>query len=169
MPMPNWKNRTLWTGDNLDILRGMNSESVPLIYLDPPFNSDRDYEAPIGSEAAGSAFKDTWTLDDVDLAWHGEIADKQPAIYSLINTAGLTHSDKMKAYLIMIGVRLPELKRVLKPTGSIYLHCDPTASHYIKLMQAYDGCSVRQSLLQERDHLALREVDECREYVPPEP
>ena len=57
----NWKNRTMWTGDNLPILRGMNSETVDLIYLDPPFNSNRDYSAPIGSEAAGAAFKDTWT------------------------------------------------------------------------------------------------------------
>ena len=60
-------------------MRGMNSESVDLIYLDPPFNSNRDYSAPIGSEAAGAAFKDTWTLDDIDLAWHGEIAEQNPA------------------------------------------------------------------------------------------
>ena len=74
----NWRNRTLWTGDNLDIMRGMNSETVDLIYLDPPFNSKRDYAAPIGSEAAGAAFKDTWTLSDVDEAWHGEIAERRP-------------------------------------------------------------------------------------------
>ncbi len=74
----NWSNRTLWTGDNLDIMRGMNSETVDLIYLDPPFNSNRDYAAPIGSEAAGAAFKDTWALSDVDEAWHGEIADRDP-------------------------------------------------------------------------------------------
>jgi len=55
MASPNWKNRTLWTGDNLDIMRGMNSDSVDLIYLDPPFNSNQDYAAPIGSEAAGAA------------------------------------------------------------------------------------------------------------------
>ena len=58
----NVANRTLFTGDNLDVMRGMNSESVDLIYLDPPFNSNRTYSAPIGSEAAGAAFKDTWTL-----------------------------------------------------------------------------------------------------------
>ena len=81
MAIPNWANRTLWTGDNLDIMRGMNSESVDLIYLDPPFNSNRDYAAPIGSEAAGAAFKDTWTLNDVDEAWHGEIADRDPTLY----------------------------------------------------------------------------------------
>ena len=65
-------------------MRGMNSDSVDLIYLDPPFNSNRAYEAPIGSEAAGAAFKDSWTLDDVDLAWHGEIADRDPALYDVI-------------------------------------------------------------------------------------
>ena len=70
--LPNWANRTLWTGDNLDIMRGMNSESVDLIYLDPPFNSNKNYSAPIGSEAAGAAFMDTWSLSDVDEAWHGE-------------------------------------------------------------------------------------------------
>ena len=64
----------MWKGDNLDIMRGVNSESVDLIYLDPPFNSNHNYTAPGGSEAAGAAFKDTYELDDVDLAWHGEIA-----------------------------------------------------------------------------------------------
>ena len=81
----------MWTGDNLPILRGMNSESGDLIYLDPPFNSNRDYSAPIGSEAAGSAFKDTWTLEDVDDAWHGEIAEQNPAVYSVIGAAGEAH------------------------------------------------------------------------------
>ena len=134
MSEPNFKNRTMWTGDNLDIMRGMNSESVDLIYLDPPFNSNRTYSAPIGSEAAGAAFKDTWTLDDVDVAWHGEIADKQPALYSIIDAAGLAHGKGMKSYLIMMAVRLLEMNRLLKTTGSIYLHCDSTASHYLKLL-----------------------------------
>ena len=140
MSTPNWSNRTMWTGDNLDIMRGMNSESVDLIYLDPPFNSNRTYSAPIGSQAAGAAFKDTWTLDDVDAAWHGEIADQNPAVYSVIGTAGGTHGSGMKSYLIMMAVRLLEMYRLLKPTGSLYLHCDPTASHYLKvLMDAVFG------------------------------
>ena len=88
MTTPNFKNRTLWTGDNLDIMRGLNSETVDLIYLDPPFNSNRDYAAPIGSEAAGAAFKDTWTLSDVDLAWHGLIAEENPGLYGIIDAAG---------------------------------------------------------------------------------
>ncbi len=124
----------MWTGDNLDIMRGMNSESVDLIYLDPPFKSDRNYSAPIGSEAAGAAFKDTWTLDDVDVAWHGEIAEQNPTMYSVIGSAGLANGDSMKSYLIMMAVRLLEMRRILKDTGSVYLHCDPTASHYLKLL-----------------------------------
>lgn len=138
--MTNWKNRTMWTGDNLDIMRGMNSESVDLIYLDPPFNSNRDYAAPIGSEAAGAAFKDTWTLDDVDEAWHGEIAERDQALYAIIDAAGYAHGKGMKSYLIMMSVRLLEMQRILKDTGSVFLHCDPTASHYLKsLMDAIFG------------------------------
>ncbi len=93
----NVKNRTLFTGDNLDVLRGINSDSVDLIYLDPPFNSNKTYEAPIGSEAAGAAFKDAWTLDDVDIAWIGILADKEPALASIIESAGLSHGKGMPA------------------------------------------------------------------------
>ena len=134
MAEANFVDKTIWTGDNLDILRGLNSESVDLIYLDPPFNSNRNYAAPVGSRAAGAAFKDTWTLSDLDTAWMGLIADEQPAMYKVIETAGLTHGKGMQSYLCMMAVRLLEMRRVLKDTGSIYLHCDPTASHYLKLL-----------------------------------
>lgn len=134
MSRPNFVNRTLWTADNLDILRGLNSESVDLIYLDPPFNSNKNYEAPIGSKAAGAAFKDAWTLDDTDLAWHGEVSEQSPALYEVIKAARLAAGDSMMAYLIMMAVRLVQLRRVLKSSGSIYLHCDPTASHYLKAL-----------------------------------
>ena len=130
----NFASGTVWTGDNLDIMRGMNSESVDLIYLDPPFNSNRHYEAPIGSKAAGAAFKDAWTLDDVDVCEHGELADRNPAAYSVIEAARQAHGKGMQSYLIFMAVRLLEMRRILKPTGSIYLHCDPTASHYLKLL-----------------------------------
>ena len=103
-------------------------------YVDPPFNSNKNYSAPVGSDAAGAAFKDTWTLSDVDLAWHGEIAEKEPALYQVIDAAGMSHGKGMKSYLIMMTVRLLEMKRILKPTGSIYLHCDDTASHYLKAL-----------------------------------
>ena len=68
------------------------------------------------------------------MAWLGLIADQHPAMYRVIEAAGVSHSNGMKAYLCMMGVRLLELRRILNPTGSIYLHCDPTASHYLKLL-----------------------------------
>ncbi len=130
----NVENRTIFEGDNLGILRGFDSETIDLIYLDPPFNSNKTYEAPIGSDAAGAAFKDSWSLSDLDNKWHGELAESEPALYSAIAAAEFTHGKSMKAYLIMMGIRMLEMRRILKPTGSIYLHCDPNASHYLKLM-----------------------------------
>ena len=130
----NWANQTVWTGDNLAIMRGMNSESVDLIYLDPPFNSNRHYEAPIGSKAAGAAFKDAWTLDDVDVCEHGELADRNPAAYSVIEAARQAHGKGMQSYLIFMAVRLLEMRRVLKETGSIYLHCDDAAGHWLGVL-----------------------------------
>ena len=150
----NFVDKTIWTGDNLDILRGLNSESVDLIYLDPPFNSNRDYAAPVGSRAAGAAFKDTWTLSDLDVAWMGLIADEHPAIYRTIEAAGLTHGKGMQSYLCMMAVRLLEMRRVLKEAGSVYLHCDPTASHYLKLvMDAIFGqVQFRNEVIWRRSH-----------------
>ena len=115
-------------------MRGMNSASVDLIYLDPPFNSKANYAAPIGSKAAGAAFKDTWGLDDVNLAWHGEIKHEYPGLYSLLTATRKIHSDSMMSYLIYMAVRIMEMRRLLKPAGSIYLHCDTFASHYLKLL-----------------------------------
>ena len=134
MAAPNWANQTIWTGDCLDVMRGMNSNSVDLIYLDPPFNSNADYAAPIGSQAAGAAFKDTWGLDDINLAWHGEIKHEHPGLYDLLNATRRIHGDSMMSYLIYMAIRVMEMHRVLAPTGSLYLHCDPTASHYLKLL-----------------------------------
>ena len=129
----NWSDKTLFVGDNLHVLRGMNSETVDLIYLDPPFNSNRSYAAPIGSRAAGAAFKDAWTLSDIDLMEHQALKENHPGLYAVINAAGTAHSKSMKSYLIMMAVRLLELRRVLKDMGSLYLHCDTTASHYLRL------------------------------------
>ena len=141
--MPNVSNvpsRTIFIGDNLDILRGINSECVDLIYLDPPFKSDQTYAAPLDSEARGAEFDDVWTLDDMKQEWIDEIEYRRPALFFLINGAKLTSGESMAGYLTFMSVRLLELHRVLKPTGSIYLHCDPTASHYLKgVMDALFG------------------------------
>ena len=152
MATPNFADKTIWTGDNLDILRGMNSECVDLIYLDPPFNSNQNYAAPVGSKAAGAAFKDTWHLSDLDVAWMGLIADEQPGVANLLHTAKLTHGKGMQSYLTMMAVRLLEMHRVLKVTGSIYLHCDPTASHYLKLLMdaIYGARNFRSEIVWKR-------------------
>ena len=130
----NFKNRTIFTGDNLPVLRGLNTASVDLVYLDPPFNSKRQWNAPLGSKAAGAGFKDTWTLSDIDLEWHDQLAVLNPALYDVIRAARGAGGDSTMSYLLMMSVRLLELRRVLKPSGSIYLHCDPTESHSLKLM-----------------------------------
>ena len=141
---PNWSNQTIWTGDNLPIMRGMNSESVDLIYLDPPFNSHADYAAPIGSKAAGAAFTDTWTLSDLDVEWINLIEGKHPGLYRVL-LAAMTDSDK--SYLAYMASRLLEMRRVLKSSGSIFLHCDATMGHYLKLLM--DSIFGRQNLRNE--------------------
>ena len=132
--MGNIPNRTIFTGDNLAVLRGFNTDSVDLIYLDPPFNSKRDWNAPIGSAAAGAAFKDTWTLSDIDLQWHEQLRSQNRALHDVILAAQGAGGNSTMSYLLMMAPRLLELHRVLKDTGSIYLHCDPTESHALKLV-----------------------------------
>ncbi len=133
-PKQQLRNRTLFTGDNLPILRGFNSASVDLIYLDPPFNSNREYAAPVGSEAAGASFKDAWTLNDEDEAWHAALKSHHPKLYAIIHAAGEVGGKGDKSYLIYMAIRLLELRRVMKDTASIYLHVDPTMSHSLKLV-----------------------------------
>ena len=131
---------TLYTNDNLYVLSGMNSETVDLIYLDPPFNSKRMYSAPIGSKAAGAKFKDIWTWKDVDEYHLETLADKFPALAKYIASVGAIHSKPMMAYLTYMAQRIVEMHRVLKETGSLYLHCDPNASHFLKgLLDAVFG------------------------------
>lgn len=115
-------------------MRGIRSESIDLIYLDPPFNSKHDYAAPIGSKAAGAAFKDTWSLSDIDREWWGEISESHPALYKLLDAVQHVGGRSMMSYAIYMAVRIIEMHRILKPTGSLYLHCDPTAGHYLKLI-----------------------------------
>ena len=150
MNLSNIKPKTIFTGDNLPILRGMNSESIDLIYLDPPFNSKANYAAPIGSKAAGAEFKDTWTLDDIDTTWLDLIEIDHPALNRVIHAA-MTNSDK--SYLIYMAVRLLEMHRVLKPTGSIYLHCDSTMGHYLKLVMdaVFGKANFRNEIVWQRD------------------
>lgn len=134
---------TLYYGDNLQILREhIKEESVDLIYLDPPFNSNANYnvlfKSPAGekSHAQIEAFEDTWhwtdeaeqAFDEVMHSGNADAAELLRAMHAFLKT------NDMMAYLTMMAARLLELHRVLKPTGSLYLHCDPTASHYLKIL-----------------------------------
>ena len=130
----NVDNRTLFIADNLDIMRGIDSETIDLIYLDPPFNTNKQYKAPIGSPAEGAEFKDIWEDEDIKYEWHGEIAETNEDLYQIIQASELVYNKSMRIYLTAMAVRLFEMRRLLKPTGSVYLHCDPTASHYLKLV-----------------------------------
>ena len=121
----------MFTRDNLEVLRGIDDKCIDLIYLDPPFNSKHNYAAPIGSEAAGAAFKDTWALDDIDVEWIGLIADTNPVLSKLLDAVS---NDSDKSYLVYMAIRLIEMHRVLKSTGSIYLHCDPTMSVWLRIV-----------------------------------
>lgn len=116
------------------MMRGIRDNSIDLIYLDPPFNSNANYAAPIGSKSAGAEFKDTWTLRDVDDAWWGEIAEVYEGLYKILDGARLVGGSSVKSYLIYMAIRIIEMHRILKPTGSLYLHCDTTMSHYLKLI-----------------------------------
>jgi len=137
----NVKNRTLFHGDNLDFLRSINTGTIHLIATDPPFNKGRDFHATPDSLAAGAKFKDRWSWkQDVHETWTDQIQDDWPAVWRCIDHARNVYGDDMGAFLCFLGVRMIEMHRILRPDGSIYLHCDPTASHYIKtLMDAVFG------------------------------
>lgn len=134
----------LYYGDNLEVLRSgaIAPGSVDLIYLDPPFNSNASYnvlfKAPSGEASAAQieAFDDTWHWNDTAESAYGDVmrSGNGAAAEMLRAMRGFLGENDMMAYLAMMAARLIELHRVLKPTGSLYLHCDPTASHYLKIL-----------------------------------
>lgn len=111
-------------GDNLDVMKILPSGSVDLVYLDPPFNSGRKYKGK-----SGATFEDRWTSCSSD---HDGISDDLVAICDI---AKKIHSEGMQAYLVFMATRLAEIKRLLKSSGAVYLHCDSTASHYLVLQK----------------------------------
>ncbi|MCB9134100.1 MAG: restriction endonuclease [Anaerolineales bacterium] len=134
---------TLFYGDNLTILRDyIPSESVDLIYLDPPFNSNRSYnvlfkdESGADSEAQITAFDDTWHWGAAaEETYYALVTDAAPRVGQMVAAMReFVGTNQMMAYLVMMAARLVELHRALKPAGSLYLHCDPTASHYLKII-----------------------------------
>ena len=148
MGAPNFANRTLYHGDNLPFLRGMNSETVHLIATDPPFNKGRDFHATPDSLAAGAKFEDRWRWEvDVHQEWVDAIQDDWPAVWQVIEAARVAAGEDMAAFLCWLGVRLLEMHRILREDGTLYLHCDPTASHYLKAL--LDGIFGRKNFRNE--------------------
>ncbi len=134
---------TLFYGDNLNVIRQyIPDKSIDLIYLDPPFNSNRNYnvlfreESGEDSQAQITAFEDTWRWDrSAEDTYLELVTDSSPQISKMIGALReFIGENQMMAYLVMMTARLIELHRVLKNTGSLYLHCDPTASHYLKIV-----------------------------------
>ena len=168
MTATDWRNK-LYFGDNLDILReNVADESVDLIYLDPPFNSNATYNVLFrersGEESAAqiTAFDDTWRWSiESELAYPG-CRHRSRARARSANCwqamRGFLGQNDMMAYLTMMAQRMVELHRVLKPTGSIYLHCDPSASHYLKLMMdaVFGQDNFRNEITLAADHRAQR-------------
>ncbi len=150
----------LYYGDNLDILRRyVNDESVDLIYLDPPFNSNQDYNVLFqersGSRSAAQirAFEDTWTWDVESERAYAEVVEAGGAVSRFMQgIRSFLGENDMMAYLAMMAPRLVELRRVLKPTGSIYLHCDPTAGAHLRLLMdaVFGAGSFRNEIVWQR-------------------
>ncbi|MYB34264.1 MAG: hypothetical protein F4X92_03910 [Gammaproteobacteria bacterium] len=128
----NIQNRTIFCHDNLDVLQGINSECIDLIYLDPPFNKNKKFAAPIGSIAEGAGFKDIFREEDVKSEWLTTIREDHPELYRYLSGIMGVGKKYNFACLAYMAIRLIECHRLLKPAGSIYLHCDPTMSHYLK-------------------------------------
>ena len=125
----NFKNRTLYHGDNLDFLRGMNSETVHLIATDPPFKKQRDFHDKKGE------FSDKWSWDkDVHPDWMDSLFDDWRTVYEVIDAAYHAYGQDMGAFLCFMAVRLIEMHRILRPDGSLYLHIDHTAHAWVKCL-----------------------------------
>ena len=130
----NVASRTIFCKDNLDIMQGINNDSIDLIYLDPPFNKNKIFTAPIGSSAEGASFSDIFREEDVKDEWVQTIKEDNHELYHFLDGVRNVGNHYNFCYLAYMAIRLIECRRILKETGSLYLHCDPTMSHYLKLL-----------------------------------
>ena len=139
MAEQNFPDNTIYELDNLDVLRGMNSGTVDLIATDPPFNTKRNRSGTAGFYVDNwkwgntGILPDQWAWNEVHPLWLEEIKDDNRALFEVIEAAGHCHGQDIAAFLCFLSVRILEMHRVLKPTGSLYLHCDHTANAYIRM------------------------------------
>ena len=131
---PNIKSRTVYLGDNLDFLRGINSECVDLIYADPPFNKKKKFTAPIGSQAEGAGFLDLFAKEDIKDEWVEDFRQENYELHSFLTGIRGIGNSYNYCYLVYMAIRFIECHRILKRTGSLYLHCDPTMSWGLRVM-----------------------------------
>ena len=124
----------LLCSDNLPVLKSMDDKIIDLIYLDPPFNKGKQFYAPVGSKMEGTGFTDIFREEDIKVEWYLKIKELSPVLFDYLKVVEGIGGRSVKNYLTYIAVRLIEMHRVLKDTGSIYLHCDSTASHYLKIL-----------------------------------
>ncbi len=134
----NLRHRAVYVGDNLPVLRCTDGESVDLVYMDPPFNTGRGFpfrrDRQKGDKDADMAFEDTWKLADIHWDEEVALAEQYPSALAVIDALSEVNGDAWRAYLIYMGVRLAEIRRILNPTGGVYYHCDPAMSHGVKLL-----------------------------------
>ena len=132
----NLKNRSIFRSDNIEVLENINNDCIDLIYLDPPFNKNKIFTAPIGSQAEGAEFSDIFREEDVKDDWVQTIKEDNEKLHNFLN--GIKSIDGRQSYnycyLCYMAIRLIECHRIIKDTGSLYLHCDPTMSHFLKIV-----------------------------------
>ena len=130
----NIENRTIYCHDNLEVMQGINSTCIDLIYLDPPFNKKKTFTAPLETSAEGASFKDIFKEEDLKSEWVKTIEEDNHRLHDLLTGVRSFGGRYNYCYCVYMAIRLIEIHRILKDTGSVYLHCDPTMSHYLKLV-----------------------------------
>lgn len=166
MSKVNVPNRTIFCHDNLGVLEKINTSCVDLIYLDPPFNKNRKFVAPTGSSAEGAEFSDIFREADVKHEWLLTIRQDDPDLFGFLDsTKAIGSNNYTYCYLCYMAVRLFECKRILKPTGSLFLHCDPTMSHYLKVMM---DCIFDETMEQFRNEIIWERIKSAKgsQHIP---
>lgn len=131
---PNWNNQSVFIGDNIDIMRAMNTESVDQICTDPPFNKKKKFDHVFENGKRQPGFDDAWTMDDARKEEFEDLRKWKPTLFQVCRLAGQMNSRGMQGYLVFMATRLVECHRLLKETGSMYLHCDHSANTYLRML-----------------------------------